>query len=523
MQMLLFTDYVIMRKLFLFLLLASTVQLQAQTDHSSFLEPRQAPDASRYLPAPPDTTSVAFLYDYSRYQWGRAQRVSARGRQADFDSYWQPDSIMKGFARSFGLLITKQTAPVTYELISKVCEDAELGVIRAKKRYMRKRPYVQFNDHPADRTQEEELRFTGSYPSGHSARGWATALILSELRPSKQNEILKRGYDYGESRVIEGYHYQSDVEASRLAASAVVARLHADAAFMRQLDKARKELAPLFPDDYSQYRLTDYSPLVKEAKEFFQGLAVSGDYLVSLQNKGYATIYRLPHMKRLTKAFKLGSFGEYNHANVASFGTEKYAKTDALPLLYVSQAHRKKVDSLKNVCYVERLRLDGSSELVQRIVLDSIERYYGYALQWAIDRDRNRLIGFGNTLSNLADGNRFRIIVFKLPRLSDGRLVRLHPREAIDNYIVQDFDDRYPSKVIGQGACVYQDCLFMPTGYGKEATPSIVYVWDLRKKELRSVLDLSEAVKHELEDIDFYKGNALIQTNGEGIIMLKYR
>ena len=180
--MLLFTDYVIMRKLFLFLLLASTAQLQAQTDHSSFLEPRQAPDASRYLPAPPDTTSVAFLYDYSRYQWGRAQRGAARGRQADFDSYWQPDSIMKGFARSFGLLITKQTAPVTYELISKVCEDAELGVIRAKKRYMRKRPYVQFNDHPADRTQEEELRFTGSYPSGHSARGWATALILSELR-----------------------------------------------------------------------------------------------------------------------------------------------------------------------------------------------------------------------------------------------------------------------------------------------------------------------------------------------------
>ena len=63
----------------------------------------------------------------------------------------------------------------------------------------------------------------------------------------------------------------------------------------------------------------------------------------------------------------------------------------------------------------------------------------------------------------------------------------------------------------------------MPTGYGKEATPSVVYVWDLRKKELRSVLDLSEAVKHELEDMDFYKGNALIQTNGEGIIMLKYR
>lgn len=511
-----------MKKILLALLLASSMLLQAQTDHSSFLKAGQVPDASHYLPAPPDTASIAFLYDFNRYQWGRSQRGTARGRQADFDAYWQPDSVMKGFAHAFGLLITRQTTPVTYELISKVYEDAELGVAGAKRRYMRKRPYVQLNDHPADRTQEEELRHTGSYPSGHSARGWATALVLSELRPSRQNELLKRGYDYGESRVIEGYHYQSDVEASRLAASAVVARLHADTAFLRQLDKARKELEPLFPNDYSEYELSNYGSLAKVAKESFQGMAISGDYLVSLQNKGYATIYKLPDMKILTPVFKLGGFSEYNHANVASFGTEKYAKTDVFPLLYVSQAHKKDVEGLKNVCYVERLHLDGSSELVQRIVLDSIERYYGHALQWTIDREHGRLIGFGNTISNLADGNRFRIIVFGLPRLSDGPVVHLHPSEAIDNYIVQDFDDSYPSKVIGQGACVYQNCLFMPTGFGKDTAPSIVYVWDLKKKELRSVLDFSETVKHELEDIDFYKGNALIQTNGDGIIMLKY-
>lgn len=511
-----------MKKIFLALWLASAMPLQAQTGHSSFLSAGQVPDASRYLPAPPDTAGVAFLYDYNRYQWGRSLRGTARGRQADFDAYWQPDSVLKGFARAFGLRITKQATPVTYDLMSKVCEDAELGVVGAKRRYMRKRPYVQLNDHPADRTQEEELRHTGSYPSGHSARGWAVALVLSELRPSRQNELLKRGYDYGESRVIEGYHYQSDVEAARMAASAVVARLHADAAFMRQLDKARKELAPIFANDYGDYELSDYGSLEKTAKESFQGMAVSGDYLVSLQNKGYATIYRLPGMKRVTPTFKLGGFGDYNHANAASFGTEKYTRADALPLLYVSQAHKKAVDGLKNVCYVERLHLDGSSELVQRIVLDSVERYYGYALQWAVDRERGMLIGFGNTISNMADGNRFRIITFRLPRLSDGQLVRLRPREAIDNYVVQQFDNRYPSRVIGQGACVYQGCLFMPTGFGSDTAPSIVYVWDLKKKKLRSVLDLSETVKHELEDIDFYKGNALIQTNGEGVIMLKY-
>ena len=40
-------------------------------------------------------------------------------------------------------------------------------------------------------------------------------------------------------------NFQSDVDAARLVASAVVARLHANDAFMKQLGKAKKELAKL--------------------------------------------------------------------------------------------------------------------------------------------------------------------------------------------------------------------------------------------------------------------------------------
>ena len=49
----------------------------------------------------------------------------------------------------------------------------------------------------------------------------------------------------GESRVICGYHFQSDVDAARIVASAVVARLHANKAFMKQLNKAKAEFARL--------------------------------------------------------------------------------------------------------------------------------------------------------------------------------------------------------------------------------------------------------------------------------------
>lgn len=235
-----------MKKIFLIsLAIFSYIEIFAQIDNKSFLSIDKVPDATFYLPSPPDTSSVAFINDFYRYQDEKSKRNTDRGKQASFDTYWQTDSILRGFASSFDFLITKESAPITYNLINKVCIDAELGIKKAKQQYLRKRPYVQFHEHPGNLEQEIELRNNGSYPSGHSARGWAVALILTELKPERQNLILDRGYQYGESRIIEGYHYQSDVEASRLAASAVVASLHSNNLFLKEISKAKKEIERL--------------------------------------------------------------------------------------------------------------------------------------------------------------------------------------------------------------------------------------------------------------------------------------
>lgn len=516
-----------MKKLILFSLVSwSFIMGQAQNNApASFLTLRQVPDASYYLPAPPDTSSIAYLNDFHRYQWGRSQRATKRGRQADFDTFWQVDSILKGFTPAFGLKITRENTPETYALMCKVCVDAELGVSGAKKHYLRTRPYVQYHEHTGYPQQEEELKHTGSYPSGHSARGWATALVLSELRPERQDQILNRGYQYGESRVIEGYHYQSDVDAARLAASAVVARLHADRTFLGQIARAKKELANILPGvpnlDLGEARLVDVASLQGDSLQAYQGMSIYKDYLVSLQNKGLAAIYQLPGMKKLTATFRLGCYSDKNHANVASFGVEKFDKHDVFPLLYVSQAYKTPVKGLKDICYVERLNLEGSSELVQRIIFDDPDHLFGYALQWTIDRKNQLLIGFGNTLSNNNPDNRFRVIIFHLPKINEGKDVHLRATEAVDNYLFQDSDSRYPAEVVGQGACVYDNCLVMPTGLGSKQAPSILYVWDLKNKSLLDVIDLSGKLDHEMEDVDFYGGNAYIQTNGRGIVMLK--
>ena len=110
-----------------------------------------------------------------------------------------------------------------------------------KKCHQRQRPYALFGEHSLIPEAEASHNPMASYPSGHAALGWGLALVLAELLPQHQDIILKRGFEFGQSRIIAGYHFQSDVDAGRLTASAVVARLHADDEFKALMKAAKHE------------------------------------------------------------------------------------------------------------------------------------------------------------------------------------------------------------------------------------------------------------------------------------------
>lgn len=276
------------------------------------------------------------------------------------------------------------------------------------------------------------------------------------------------------------------------------------------------------PMDYTNASIQKISDLQGVPNQSYQGMAVWNDYVVSLQNTGQATIYRL-HGDNLQKVrqFPLASQMSENHANVAFFGIERYDKADDFPLLYVSQCSKQRHKGMKDVCFVERISLTGAPQLVQTIVLDDKDGLFGYALQWMIDRKNKLLIGYGNTVENMGKGNRWRTIIFPLPKLSEGPVVHLHPRNAIDNYCIQDLDARFPSNHIGQGACVIKDQMFIPVGVGTEKHPSILYVWNLKKKRLDQIVDFQKQVPHEFEDCEPYRRSLIMQTNGGGILRFK--
>jgi acid phosphatase (class A) len=54
---------------------------------------------------------------------------------------------------------------------------------------------------------------------------------------------MQAGREIGDSRMICGVHYQSDVEAGRMLGAAMVSREHANAQFRADFAAARAELA----------------------------------------------------------------------------------------------------------------------------------------------------------------------------------------------------------------------------------------------------------------------------------------
>lgn len=211
-----------------------------------YLEESEVANSLELLPPPPAANSIQFLYDKAQYDWGVLQRNTPRGDQAVQDARVNGNGVPRAFSEAFGIEITKETTPEIHKLIINMREDAgDLSTRHAKDYYMRIRPFAFFKEETCNPEQQQELSTNGSYPSGHTAIGWATALVLAEINVDRQNEILKRGYEMGQSRVICGYHFQSDVDAARIVASGVVARLHANDAFMAQLKKAKDEFAKL--------------------------------------------------------------------------------------------------------------------------------------------------------------------------------------------------------------------------------------------------------------------------------------
>lgn len=89
-----------------------------------------------------------------------------------------------------------------------------------------------------------DLTNSPSYPSGHTTYGYTVSLILGLLVPERYPQMIARGAEYGNSRILIGAHYAMDVLGGRTLALYDVAHLLAeDKAYGKDAEGFRSSMA----------------------------------------------------------------------------------------------------------------------------------------------------------------------------------------------------------------------------------------------------------------------------------------
>jgi acid phosphatase (class A) len=222
------------------LILSATLALSACASVGNAIAPVAAAlapsvDASALVLGPPSGAMADAEAAFVRGPWHEARRARAVADD-QFDPFSALGPVMGGG-------FTAEHYPLTAEAFARLRTPLGAAILTAKSRFDRERPFEVDSAVTPCIAVDDRLRASGAYPSGHAAFGWAWALVLAELDPDRADAILARGREFGDSRVVCGLHYPSDVEAGRVIAAGTLARLHAEPGFRAALDAARTEYA----------------------------------------------------------------------------------------------------------------------------------------------------------------------------------------------------------------------------------------------------------------------------------------
>jgi hypothetical protein len=164
------------------------------------------------------------------------------------------DGLGSRLGRIYSDALSSGALPKTNQLFGRVTQGLDQGGT-AKDHYAYPRPYVRlgFVGDGGDVYESQDgsygsLTTSGSYPSGHTYGGYEAGTILATLLPELAPSILARTSEYGNNRIVLGFHYPLDVMGGRIAGQATVAHRWADPQFADLLMQAHTEIENVLLD-----------------------------------------------------------------------------------------------------------------------------------------------------------------------------------------------------------------------------------------------------------------------------------
>jgi acid phosphatase (class A) len=206
-----------------------------------YLKPEERPDGVALLPAPPAPGSAAAEADAATYRRLFALESTVRWQLAAADANLKFPQAANTYGCALGIRVDPEGTPRLYTLLHRTIVDAGQSTSQAKLKYGRTRPFEETGDRTCVPEDEDTLRGSPSYPSGHASLGYVWGEVLALVVPERAAALRERAYQFGQSRVVCRVHHQSDVDAGRRVGEAVMPRLQQNAEFLADLAAARVE------------------------------------------------------------------------------------------------------------------------------------------------------------------------------------------------------------------------------------------------------------------------------------------
>jgi acid phosphatase (class A) len=186
------------------------------------------------LPPPPAQDSAITKSELAAFHAFEATRTDEQAQRAIADD----DETVFRFMDGMGIELDPAKMPMTAKFFEAIAATEGEIVDPAKKVWARPRPPV------VDATIKPliKLSTSGAYPSGHGTLGMLFGITLAKMIPEKKEEFFARALDYGHSRYVVGVHYQSDLDASKIAGAAIGNALLHNAAVIKAMEPVKAEL-----------------------------------------------------------------------------------------------------------------------------------------------------------------------------------------------------------------------------------------------------------------------------------------